>query len=339
MSTLRFILAGGFIVLACAQAGCGKGDSAKPEPASSSQAKNDVKSARRIPREKPPIAATASDTGGASATAAPTAPAQAASTQSPATHDTAASSPGGAPHLKDPGLLEPSKADEKAPDIFKAKFTTAKGDFVIEVTRDWAPNGADRFYNLVKMGFFDDTRFFRAVPNFMVQFGISGDPNVSRAWRDANIQDDPVNQSNKRGFVTFAQTSMPNTRSTQVFINYRRQPASRRVALRAVRPGRRGGHERSSTRSTRATAKARPKAAGRSKECIQMRGQRVPEQGLPEARLHQRSGHRPVRTPPLPEPDQRHGATKHGVVASLVPAALRGSSGSRRSRPAGFGRK
>jgi peptidyl-prolyl cis-trans isomerase A (cyclophilin A) len=118
-----------------------------------------------------------------------------------------------------PALLEPSKANEKAPDVFKAKFTTAKGDFVIEVHRDWAPNGADRFYNLVKAGFFDDTRFFRNVPKFMVQFGISGDPSVNRAWQQANIPDDPVTQSNKLGFVTFAQTSMPNSRSTQVFIN------------------------------------------------------------------------------------------------------------------------
>jgi peptidyl-prolyl cis-trans isomerase A (cyclophilin A) len=119
-----------------------------------------------------------------------------------------------------PDLLDPSKAKEKAPAVYKAKFTTTKGDFVIEVHRDWAPNGADRFYNLVKMGFFDDTRFFRAVENFMVQFGISGDPAVNAKWAAANIEDDPVKQSNTRGFVTFAQTNMPNSRSTQVFVNY-----------------------------------------------------------------------------------------------------------------------
>jgi peptidyl-prolyl cis-trans isomerase A (cyclophilin A) len=118
-----------------------------------------------------------------------------------------------------PALLEPSSATEKAPDVFKAKFTTAKGDFVIEVHRDWAPNGADRFYNLVKMGFYDDTRFFRNVEKFMAQFGISGDPKVTAAWQHADIQDDPVKQSNKLGFVTFAQTSLPNSRGTQVFIN------------------------------------------------------------------------------------------------------------------------
>jgi peptidyl-prolyl cis-trans isomerase A (cyclophilin A) len=118
-----------------------------------------------------------------------------------------------------PALLEPSTAKEQAPDVFKARFTTAKGDFVIEVHRDWAPNGADRFYNLVKMGYFDDTRFFRNVEKFMVQWGISGDPKVNAAWQHADIPDDPVKQSNKLGFVTFAQTSLPNSRGTQVFIN------------------------------------------------------------------------------------------------------------------------
>jgi peptidyl-prolyl cis-trans isomerase A (cyclophilin A) len=119
-----------------------------------------------------------------------------------------------------PALLDPSRASEKAPDAFKAKFTTTKGDFVIAVHRDWSPNGADRFYNLVKLGFFDDTRFFRAISGFMVQFGISGDPAVAAKWQNANIPDDAVVQSNKTGFVTFAQTSLPNSRSTQVFINY-----------------------------------------------------------------------------------------------------------------------
>jgi peptidyl-prolyl cis-trans isomerase A (cyclophilin A) len=116
-------------------------------------------------------------------------------------------------------LLDPSKANAKAPDVYKAKFTTTKGDVVIEVHRAWAPNGADRFYNLVKMGFYDDTRFFRAIDGFMVQFGISGDPAVSAKWRNANIPDDPVTQSNKRAYVSFA-TRGPNTRTTQVFVDY-----------------------------------------------------------------------------------------------------------------------
>jgi peptidyl-prolyl cis-trans isomerase A (cyclophilin A) len=120
----------------------------------------------------------------------------------------------------DPAQLDPALATAKAPDVFRARFTTSRGAFVIEVHRDWAPNGADRFYNLVKLGFFDDTRFFRVIEGFMVQFGINGDPRVSSKWRSANIKDDPVTKSNKRGMVTFAQTSAPDSRSTQVFINF-----------------------------------------------------------------------------------------------------------------------
>jgi peptidyl-prolyl cis-trans isomerase A (cyclophilin A) len=116
-------------------------------------------------------------------------------------------------------LSDPTSLTEKAPAVYKAKFDTSKGSFVIEVHRDWAPNGADRFYNLVKNGFFDDARFFRVISGFMVQFGISGDPKVSAVWQDANIKDDPTKQSNQRGFVTFA-TAGPNTRTTQVFINF-----------------------------------------------------------------------------------------------------------------------
>lgn len=116
-------------------------------------------------------------------------------------------------------LMNPASMTEKAPDVFQAKFETTKGSFVIEVTRAWAPNGADRFYNLVKNGFYDDCRFFRVVPKFMVQFGIHGDPKVSAYWRPANIKDDPVKQSNTRGFVSYAKAG-PNTRTTQIFINF-----------------------------------------------------------------------------------------------------------------------
>jgi len=115
-----------------------------------------------------------------------------------------------------------SATTEKAPDTFKADFELGNGKhFVIEVTRSWSPNGADRFYNLVKSGFFDEVRFFRVVPNFMVQFGISGDPSVSSKWRSGNIQDDPTKESNKRGYVTFAKTGAPHSRTTQIFINFK----------------------------------------------------------------------------------------------------------------------
>jgi peptidyl-prolyl cis-trans isomerase A (cyclophilin A) len=117
-------------------------------------------------------------------------------------------------------LMNPAQLNEKAPDKFQAKFDTSKGEFIIEVTRSWSPNGADRFYNLVKNGFFDNCRFFRVVPNFMVQFGINGDPKISAVWRAAQFKDDPANQSNKRGFITFA-TAGPNTRTTQLFINFK----------------------------------------------------------------------------------------------------------------------
>jgi peptidyl-prolyl cis-trans isomerase A (cyclophilin A) len=116
-------------------------------------------------------------------------------------------------------LANPAALTEQAPAIYKAHFDTSKGVFKIEVHRDWAPNGADRFYNLVKNGFFDNARFFRVISGFMVQFGINGDPKLSAVWREARIKDDPVTKSNARGAVTFA-TAGPDTRTTQVFISY-----------------------------------------------------------------------------------------------------------------------
>jgi len=117
-------------------------------------------------------------------------------------------------------LDKPATLNQKAPDVFRAKFATSKGDFVIEVHRDWAPNGADRFYNLVRAGYFNETRFFRVVSGFMVQIGIHGKPEINTAWNNQQIPDDPVVKSNLRGFVTFAKTNAPNSRTTQFFINF-----------------------------------------------------------------------------------------------------------------------
>ena len=117
-------------------------------------------------------------------------------------------------------LMKPDECNETAPDTFQTKFVTSKGDFVIEVQRAWSPNGADRFYNLVKNGYYDGVRFFRVLDGFMAQFGMHGDPRVGVAWRDAQIPDDPVAASNVRGTITFAMTGQPNSRTTQVFINF-----------------------------------------------------------------------------------------------------------------------
>jgi peptidyl-prolyl cis-trans isomerase A (cyclophilin A) len=119
----------------------------------------------------------------------------------------------------DPALLQPATLKLKAPAEYEVKFVTTAGDFTIKVTRAWAPNGADRFYNLVRHHFYDGAAFFRVLPGFMAQFGISAYPEVSRVWETAVIKDDPIVQSNHRGFVSFA-TAGPNTRTTQVFINY-----------------------------------------------------------------------------------------------------------------------
>jgi peptidyl-prolyl cis-trans isomerase A (cyclophilin A) len=123
------------------------------------------------------------------------------------------------PLIAQGNLGNPAALTEQAPATYKARFDTSKGVFVVDVRREWAPVGADRFYNLVKNGFYDENRFFRVISGFMVQFGINGNPQVSTPWRNAQIKDDPVKQSNKRGFITFA-TSGPNSRTTQVFINF-----------------------------------------------------------------------------------------------------------------------
>ena len=114
---------------------------------------------------------------------------------------------------------EPAAADQ-APEIYKVLFETSKGNFTVEVHREWAPNGADRFHKLVETGFYDDCRFFRVLPDFMVQWGINGDPEVQKNWVKAYIKDDRVIKSNKRGFITYAKSSQRDSRTSQVFINY-----------------------------------------------------------------------------------------------------------------------
>lgn len=152
--------------------------------------------------------------------------------QAPATHPKPAAKSSGShttPHTTahptthrmafDPALLHPAELKARAPETFDATFETTKGNFVIQVTRAWAPLGADRFYNLVKHGFFDGDPFFRVVPGFVVQFGLTGHPEVNRVWQNANFRDEPVKERNLIGYVTFAKSSLPNSRTTQLFIN------------------------------------------------------------------------------------------------------------------------
>jgi len=118
-------------------------------------------------------------------------------------------------------LKNPSQLTERAPDAFRARFDSSQGEFVIEVEREWAPLAADRFFNLVKNGFYDGSRFFRVLDKFMAQFGLNADPEVQSAWQSANLPDEPVKKSNTRGWVTFTRESSPNSRYTMVFINYK----------------------------------------------------------------------------------------------------------------------
>jgi peptidyl-prolyl cis-trans isomerase A (cyclophilin A) len=141
--------------------------------------------------------------------------AQAPASKSSASKGTASSKAGAAR----PSLMNPASLRAKAPELFKALFSTTKGDFTVEVHRDWAPLGADRFYNLVRNGYFTNAAFFRVLPGFVVQFGLNANPQINKAWEDAKIKDDPVMGSNTRGTVVFA-TAGPNTRTTQLFINY-----------------------------------------------------------------------------------------------------------------------
>ena len=142
------------------------------------------------------------------------------STTSSATKSTAPKS------AYDRALLKPSLLKDKAPDTYQVKFETTRGDFTVTVTRAWAPLAADRFYNLVKHHFYDGARFFRVVPNFVVQFGISAHPAVTAAWEKATFPDESRTQNNTKGTLVFAKTAMPNSRTVEIFINLKDNSAS-----------------------------------------------------------------------------------------------------------------
>lgn len=138
----------------------------------------------------------------------------AAAVPSPAEDDSSS------PEKPNPALLNPTLATEKAPDTYKVKMETTAGNFVIEVHRDWAPHGADRFYNLVKIGYFTDVAFYRVLKGFMAQAGMHGNPAVTAAWYGSRIPPDKVKASNKKGTVSFAMGGGTDTRTSQFFINY-----------------------------------------------------------------------------------------------------------------------
>jgi peptidyl-prolyl cis-trans isomerase A (cyclophilin A) len=153
---------------------------------------------------------------GASAQTAPTSQAPA-----PKPKSTTASKPASAPSPYDRALLKPALLKDTAPDTYRVKFVTTRGDFTVTVHRDWAPHGADRFYNLVKHHYYDGARIYRVIPNFVAQSGISAYPPVNAAWAKATIKDDPVAQKNLRGTLTFAKTSAPDSRTTELFFNFK----------------------------------------------------------------------------------------------------------------------
>jgi cyclophilin family peptidyl-prolyl cis-trans isomerase len=129
---------------------------------------------------------------------------------------------GASSHSK-PLLLDPSNAEWKrpSPPVWYARFETSKGDFVVRCERAHAPNGSDRFYNLIRLGYYDDVRFHRVIPNYIVQWGLNGDPAVNAAWLHAQFEDDAKYGSNVRGTFAFARDTAPGTSNTQIYVNLR----------------------------------------------------------------------------------------------------------------------
>ena len=185
-----------------------------------------------------------------------------------------------------PLLLQPRSEAmmEKAPKEFKVRFQTSKGDFVIKMHRDWAPMGVDRFYNLVKAGYYDDTRFFRVIPNFMAQFGINGNPKVNEVWREASIADEPVKKGNTRGRVSFAKRGLPNTRTTQLYINYANNSRLDQIGFGAVGEVEEGMNVVDALYSGYGECKAqdRPQATGPEQLRIQDEGNAYLADGFPK---------------------------------------------------------
>ncbi len=178
-----------------------------------------------------------------------------------------------------PSLLDPRQANEQAPDSFAVELTTTKGPIVIDVTRAWSPHGADRFYNLVKVGYFTDVAFFRVISGFMAQAGIHGDPRVNQAWRSANIPDDPAaGQSNTRGMVSFAMAG-PNTRTTQFFINF---GDNSRLDSMGFTPFGRVRDMRAVDALYKGYGEGAPRGRGPSQALIQSRGNEYLRQSFPE---------------------------------------------------------
>ncbi len=213
--TLLFILLAAFLWI---QAGCGGGQQPQQPTAPSEKSQVTPPPAPQETKQEP----TPLEPGKPSEATETSKPKEEAKLEKPSE---AKAPPKSAPIAKpkpagpNPALLDPSLAKAKAPEQFKVKFETTKGNFVLQVTRSWAPQGADRFYNLVKIGFYNDLAFFRVIDGFMAQFGISGDPKINTKWDPATISDDPVKESNKHGTISFA-TAGPNTRTTQLFINF-----------------------------------------------------------------------------------------------------------------------
>lgn len=201
-----------------AQAPPGRGEfNAKIDPAKMSKQKVERD---KTPRKAPEITPSAAADGWM-APASTRDPLACASAPDPVAIDLETLTPTPLPDGAHPALTNPDLAREQAPDVFRARFETDQGSFVIEARREWSPIGVDRLYNLVKIGFFDDTRPFRNIGDFMVQFGISGSAPVSKVWTHTRIPDEPVLLENRRGVVTFAKCGMPNCRSTQLFINHK----------------------------------------------------------------------------------------------------------------------